>query len=126
MLATKRILATSLLLAFLPRKEYQNFLAFCEPIDQVSYEILGAPGKRVRYVYFPINRVISIVASIDSQSSMGVGLIGNEGIVRLNLVLGVSFSLLHVLVQVAAYMCQNRCCDEPVTSTQALFEHCTS
>ena len=97
--ATKRIPATYLLLASLPRKEYQSFLARCEPVELVSSEILGESGKRVRYVYFPINSFISLVAPIDSHASMEVGMVGNEGMLGLNLALGVKFSLLLALVQ---------------------------
>jgi len=97
--ATKRIPATNLLLASLPRKEYQSFLARCEPVELVSSEILGEPGKRVRYVYFPVSSFISLVAPIDSQDSMEVGMVGNEGMLGLNLALGVKFSLLRALVQ---------------------------
>lgn len=97
--ATNRIPATNLLLASLPRKEYQRFLARCEPVELVSSEILGEPGKRVRYVYFPITSFISLVAPIDSQTSTEVGMVGNEGMLGLNLALGVKFSLLRALVQ---------------------------
>jgi len=99
MSATKGIPTTNLLLAFLPRKEYQSFLARCEPVELVSSEILGEPGNRVRYVYFPVNSFISLVAPIDSQDSMEVGMVGNEGMLGLNLALGVKFSLLRALVQ---------------------------
>jgi len=97
--ATKHIPATNLLLASLPRKEYQSFLARCEPVELVSSEILGESGKRVRYVYFPVNSFISLVAPIDSQDSMEVGMVGNEGMLGLNLALGVKYSLLLALVQ---------------------------
>ncbi len=99
MLATNRIPATNLLLASLPRKERQNYLSQGELVELVSSEILGEPGKRVRYVYFPINSFISLVAPIDSHASMEVGMVGNEGMLGLNLALGVKFSLLHALVQ---------------------------
>ncbi len=97
--ATKRIPTTNHLLASLPRKEYQSFLARCEPVELVSSEILGEPGKLVRYVYFPVSSFISLVAPIDSQDSMEVGMVGNEGMLGLNLALGVKFSLLRALVQ---------------------------
>lgn len=99
MLATKRISATNLLLASLPREEYQSFLARCEPVELIFSEILNEPGERVRHVYFPTNSFISLVAPIDSQTSMEVGMIGHEGMVGLNLALGVKFSLLHAIVQ---------------------------
>ncbi len=60
---------------------------------------MGEPGKRVRYVYFPINSFISLVAPIDSHASMEVGMVGNEGMIGLSLALGVRFSLLRFIVQ---------------------------
>jgi len=97
--ATKRIPATNLLLASLSRKEYQSFLAHCEPVELVFSEILGEPGEKVRDVYFPINSFISLVAPIDSKASVEVGMVGNEGMLGLNLALGVKFSSLRALVQ---------------------------
>ena len=99
MLAPKRISIVNLLLASLPSKEYQSFLARCEPVELVSSEILGEPGEQVRDVYFPIDSFVSLVGPIDSQTSMEVGMVGNEGMIGLNLALGVRFSLLRFLVQ---------------------------
>jgi len=98
MLATKRIPTTNLLLASLPRKESQNFIAHCEPVTLASSEILGEPGEKVHNVYFPIDCFISLVGPIDSQTSMEVGMVGNEGMLGLNLALGVKFSLLRFIV----------------------------
>ena len=99
MLSPKRIPVSNLLLASLPRKESQNFLAHCEPVELVSSEILGEPGEKVHNVYFPIDCFISLVGPIDSQTSMEVGMVGNEGMIGLSLALGVKFSLLRFLVQ---------------------------
>ncbi len=99
MLSPKRVSIVNLLLASLPRKEYQNFLAHCEPVELVSSEILGEPGEQVRNVYFPIDSFVSLVGPVDSQTSMEVGMVGNEGMIGLNLALGVRFSLLRFIVQ---------------------------
>jgi len=99
MLATNRIPATNLLLASLSRKERQNFLSHCELVELVSSAILVEPGEKVRDVYFPINSFISLVAPIDSKASVEVGMVGNEGMLGLNLALGVKFSSLRCLVQ---------------------------
>ncbi len=99
MLATNRIPVTNLLLASLPRKEYQSFLAHCHTVELVASEILGEPGGQVRDVYFPVTSFISLVAPIDSKTNVEVGMVGNEGMVGLNLALGVRFSSLRCLVQ---------------------------
>jgi CRP-like cAMP-binding protein len=99
MLAPKRVSIVNLLLASLPSKEYQNFLARCEPVELVISEILGEPGEQVRNVYFPIDSFVSLVGPVDDQTSMEVGMVGNEGMIGLSLALGVRFSLLRFLVQ---------------------------
>ena len=99
MLAPKRNTVANLLLASLPRKESKNFLARCEPVELVLSEILGKPGQQVRNVYFPIYCFISLVGPVDDQTSMEVGMVGNEGMIGLNLALGVRFSLLRFIVQ---------------------------
>ena len=101
MLTTKRIPVSNLLLASLPRKEAQYFLAHCEPVELVSSEILGEPGEQVRNVYFPIDCFISYVWPISNRTRKVIGMLGNEGMIGLSLALGVRFSLLRFIVQVA-------------------------
>jgi hypothetical protein len=97
--ATTRTPSVNLLLASLPRRENQNFIKLCDPVNLVFSETLNEPGNRVRYVYFPVTGFISLIAPINSQTSIEVGMIGYEGMVGLNHALGINFSLLGSLVQ---------------------------
>lgn len=62
-------------------------------------EVLHEPGKPTRYVYFPIDSFISLVASIDGKPALEVGMVGREGMLGAQLVLGVPTMPLHALVQ---------------------------
>ena len=91
--------ATNRLIDALPRKDRQRFLAACEPIDLVFSEILAEPGERIRHVYFPTASIVSLVSPIDGCDSMEVGMVGDEGMLGISLILGVNASPLHAVVQ---------------------------
>ena len=96
---TKPTPAANRLLAALPRKDRQRLLAVCEPVELAFAKVLTEPDKRIRHVYFPTESFISLVKPIDKRASLEVGLVGNEGMLGISLLLGVDTSPLHAVVQ---------------------------
>ena len=83
----------------LPRQDRLRLLAVCEPVHMVLAEVLCEPGKPTRHVYFPTEGFISLVAKIDGEPALEVGMVGREGMVGAHLALGVLTAPLQALVQ---------------------------
>jgi CRP-like cAMP-binding protein len=89
------------LLAALPKKEYQRLLPELEQVPLAFGDILYEPGDAIGQVYFPDSGIISLLSKVDSQKVLEVGIVGNEGVAGLPVVLGVTVSLNRGLVQSA-------------------------
>lgn len=88
------------LLAALPREEYGELLgAGLEPLTLAAGEVLQQPGAPIAHVYFPVDCVISLLATADGDASLQVGLIGYEGMLGISLVLGRDSSSVRAPVQ---------------------------
>ena len=87
------------LIELLPRKERVRLLAICEPVQLVLSDVLSEAGTPTRHVYFPTEGFISLVALVDGSPSLEVGMVGREGMVGAQLVLGVVTTPLRALVQ---------------------------
>jgi CRP-like cAMP-binding protein len=87
------------LIATLPRRDRQHFLARCDLVDLQFAEILCEPGERIHHVYFPTTSLISLTKTVDGCERMEVALIGNEGMLGSSLILGVDVAPLQALAQ---------------------------
>ncbi len=83
----------------LPRKDRARLLAICEEVELVMSEVLCECGTSTRYAYFPTKGYISLITPIDGKPVLEVGMVGSEGMLGTQLVLGVGTAPLHALVQ---------------------------
>ena len=95
---TKHATSVNRLIAALPHEDHQRFIDGCERVELAFSDILCKAGKPIQYVHFPINSVISLLAMTDDNSSVGVGMVGNEGMVGIPIMLGGDISSLQFLV----------------------------
>ena len=83
----------------LPRTDRLRLLAVCEPVQLLLSDVLCEPGTPTRHVFFPTDGFISLVALIEGSPGVEVGLVGREGMLGVQLALGVPTTPLHALVQ---------------------------
>ncbi|HYO91470.1 MAG TPA: Crp/Fnr family transcriptional regulator, partial [Pyrinomonadaceae bacterium] len=103
MVATTNTLSLSKnkILAALPADEYTHLLPYLEEVEISRGEILSRPDEQIRYVYFPHDGSLSVVSMMENGSGIEVGVIGNEGMSGLPLVLGTNSAPLQVIAQAA-------------------------
>jgi CRP-like cAMP-binding protein len=87
------------LIELLPGKDKLRLLEICERVDMTLTQVLSEPGDVTRHVYFPTEGFISLVAMASGSPGVEVGMVGREGMLGAQLVLGVAKSPLHALVQ---------------------------
>jgi CRP-like cAMP-binding protein len=66
------------------------------PFKEVLYE----STEVIKYVYFPINGLVSLLTIVEERTLAEVGLVGNEGMVGLSVFLGIEATPFKAIVQV--------------------------
>jgi CRP-like cAMP-binding protein len=89
----------NLLLAALPSADQKRLTGDHAPVDLTFSETLNEPGERIRHVFFPIDSFVSLIAPGEGRAQLEIGLVGNEGMLGVPLLLGVNVSPLRALVQ---------------------------
>jgi CRP-like cAMP-binding protein len=89
------------LLTTLPTSDYLNLAPYLERISLASGQVLSEPNERMRSAYFPEQAVISIVSAMEDGSTTEIGMVGQEGMLGLPIVLGGQSTLSRTIVQIA-------------------------
>jgi CRP-like cAMP-binding protein len=89
------------ILAALPAPEYDRIAKQLTEVSLTLGEILYPSEARITDVYFVNHGVISLVAHMKDGGSVEVGLVGNDGMLGLSVVLGDDISPNQAIVQIA-------------------------
>ena len=76
------------ILSQLPPEEYERLSPHLEPVTLSRGDVLHYPQDPVSHVYFPNCGTVSVVATFADGGGVEVGLVGNEGVFGINVVLG--------------------------------------
>ena len=63
----------------IPRTELQQLLPLMERITLFSRQVLDRPGAPTEFVHFPLDGVLSLIASTQEGETVEVATVGNEG-----------------------------------------------
>lgn len=77
------------LLAALPRKEYERVAPHVEEVSFEQGQVLYEPNEPIKYVHFPLSGVNSMLVTTRTGASVEISLVGREGFVGFQPLLGV-------------------------------------
>lgn len=104
-------ISSNKLLAALPPKEYERLLPKLNQIPLTYAEDIYEPGRAIRSIYFPLSGIVSLLAAVEKNATLEVGIVGAEGMVGLPVFLGVETSSSQAIVQGAGFAMKMKATD---------------
>ncbi|MEJ8852468.1 Crp/Fnr family transcriptional regulator [Variovorax rhizosphaerae] len=87
------------LLAALPARDRKRLLTLAMAIPLDLSAVLVRAGENPGYIYFPTSGFVSLVSTSEGNPSLEVGMVGTEGMVGAQVVLGIVEAPVQALVQ---------------------------
>jgi CRP-like cAMP-binding protein len=88
------------LLGALAREDLDRLRPHLNPFPLPHKRILVSPNTPVDHVYFPQEGMVSLVQPLENGAMIEVGMIGNEGLVGMPVLLGADTSPLEAMIQI--------------------------
>jgi CRP-like cAMP-binding protein len=89
------------LLRSLPPAERKLLLPHLEPVTFLLGKVVYEPGERIGYCYFPTSSVVSLLYTMRDGSTAEMGLVGNDGVTGVAVILGGESTCSRAVVAVA-------------------------
>ncbi len=89
------------ILAALNEADYPNIFSQLEPVSLAQGEVVYEADSPMKYVYFPVTAVFSMLSTMEDGRTVEVGPVGHEGLVGLRIFLGADTSPDQAIVHVA-------------------------
>lgn len=91
----------NLLLAALPREEHDRLITKMSQVHLAQGKILSHMGEHLRYAYFINSGMVSLLSVAQNGATIEVGMVGNEGMVGIPIILGMNETPYEMNVQIA-------------------------
>jgi CRP-like cAMP-binding protein len=89
------------ILAALPHEALVRLMPNLTTVRLERGEVVYITGDRIRYAYFPVSGLLSLLSSTETGSTVEVAMLGNEGVVGLPVILKQDLIPYEVTVQIA-------------------------
>ncbi len=86
------------LLAALPERERARLIPQLEILTLFAKETIYETGDEMHYVYFPLDCIVVLISSVESNAAIEVGFIGNEGLAGAQILMGAKQSPSEALI----------------------------
>ncbi|TFZ00698.1 Crp/Fnr family transcriptional regulator [Ramlibacter henchirensis] len=83
----------------LPREEARLLESMCRPVELELGELLQEADAPTRHVYFPVDALVCLFATCEREPCAEVAMVGHEGMVGIQLALGIASAPLTAIVQ---------------------------
>jgi CRP-like cAMP-binding protein len=91
------------LVAALPASDYERLLPHLKLVSLPLRQVLYEAGEPITHIYFPDKAVVSIVTTMEDGSTVEVGIVSNEGMVGIPVILGGNATTTKAFVQIAGF-----------------------
>src|SRR6202045_2370374 len=94
------------LLAALPDAEWTRWLPQLERVEMPLGQVLYEAGDTLKYMYFPITSIVSLLYVMENGASAEIAVVGKEGLVGVSLFMGGESTSSRAVVQSAGMGCR--------------------
>lgn len=91
------------LLAALPSESHNRLVSHLELVSLPLGKVIYESDETMRYVYFPIDSIISLLYVMENGDSAEISVVGNEGLVGISLFMGGESTSSRAIVQSGGY-----------------------
>ena len=99
------------LLATLVDPEYERIVSKLEPVTLKLGQVMHEAGDAMEYVYFPTTAIISLLCIMENGATAEIGVVGNDGVLGIELFMGGDATTSRAIVQSAGHCCRMKAKD---------------
>lgn len=89
------------LLAAMPAEEFRRWEPHLKLVELTLGQVISEPGGELRFAYFPLTAIVSLLYVMDNGESAEIALVGNDGMLGITLFMGGNSTTIRAVVQSA-------------------------